>query len=314
MFPRAPLRPPPKNLRRFPRKFLEGHPGAMEGRGVCRDPLWFSEEPPGPSASLQALRKDVLELLQRGPRAAVAVVAGAMSPQLLLEACRRWRLTLQDLETLVLPPWMFSSSFPDRDTFFDYIDPWLDFVVGETTRCWDVSSKAWRVATVIGRRPVWRRGGPHNELLEYAEYDLDLELAVDSARIKRVWPPASPRLVDTCHESLAAGKLLGECLHLRCRGPQGERCRSARWVELLDGRVIARLMSDSIPTMAFDYRTDFIGAVLAGLRMVPWAPALHWAHTPRTKGRQLFLSWVGRVLRLNPAWTELLLLFVGPPP
>lgn len=158
-------------------------------------------------------------------------------PDLVLQACLKWRVTLLDLEALVLPSWGFDVTFSSRAT-------WLDFV-GE-----------------IRRRDF-----------------------------------------------------LGEIQGLRISLPDSPdaRChiQSARWVELLDGTVLARLMTDGRPTCVMPWaHPRSINAVLAGTRKVAWSPERSWMYPQWHKDRMVFLSWVGKVLKLNPAWTAGVLPFL----
>eukprot|EP00931_Biecheleriopsis_adriatica_P073756 TRINITY_DN47984_c0_g1_i1.p1 TRINITY_DN47984_c0_g1~~TRINITY_DN47984_c0_g1_i1.p1 ORF type:complete len:276 (-),score=43.76 TRINITY_DN47984_c0_g1_i1:118-945(-) len=42
--------------------------------------------------------------------------------KLLLQACIEWRISLLEMEVLVLPPWHFDIAFPDRGSFFASMD------------------------------------------------------------------------------------------------------------------------------------------------------------------------------------------------
>merc|ERR1712039_1092536 len=101
--------------------------------------------------------------------------------------------------------------------------------------------------------------------------------------------------------------------HVNCEflGKYGELCRSVRWVELLDGTVRARLMTDTYPTEIPSADPDFSAAVLSGLRRVPWRPEHNWIFPKKCRRRMVFLSWVGRSLGLNPTWTLGVLPFIA---
>merc|ERR1712110_196709 len=87
---------------------------------------------------------------------------------------------------------------------------------------------------------------------------------------------------------------------------------SVQWVELLDGTVRARMMTDPNPTevMSRDRRA-FSENVLPILRRVPWAPEHHWLFPWTSQRRLVFVAWVGRVLGLDSSSIKLVLQFVG---
>jgi len=103
---------------------------------------------------------------------------------------------------------------------------------------------------------------------------------------------------------LSRQQFLGEIQGLKISLPDVRfHIQSARWVELLDGTVLARLMTDGRPTCVMPWAHPCsINAVLAGIREVPWDPDRFWMFPRWHKDRLVFLAWVGSMLRLNPIW------------
>mmetsp|Transcript_103351 Transcript_103351/g.322066 ORF Transcript_103351/g.322066 Transcript_103351/m.322066 type:complete len:353 (+) Transcript_103351:95-1153(+) len=286
--------------------------GATGSRSANDGPPWPLQPLDQLSPHVGAAHLDILALLQRPPRSTVALASGAMSPKVLLEACSRWRLTLVDLEYVAMSCWTFTHYFPDRATFFDYIDPSPEFAVGEQVRFWRTKKEIWQTAEVLRKRSVWRRDRLFKQLQMYVEYDLDAEEGVEPARIKRAWPRPSSRPVTSRHGLRSTNRFLDEICQIDFVGPQGFMCHSARWVELLDGRVLARMMSDPSPTHFGNFDQPAFGAaVLAGLRMVQWTLETHWVFPSRCQARLYFIAWVGKLLGLNGVWTNLVIPFLG---
>lgn len=159
-------------------------------------------------------------------------------PDLVLQACLRWRVTLLDLEALALPSWGFDVTFSSRAA-------WHEFV-GDCRR--------------------------RDFLGEIQGLKISLQDSPDAR----------------CH------------------------IQSARWVELLDGNVLARLMTDGRPTCVMPWaHPSSINAVLSGIRRVAWEPDRCWMFPWWHVDRMAFLSWVGKELKLNPAWTAGVLPFLA---
>eukprot|EP00928_Gymnodinium_smaydae_P045561 TRINITY_DN30362_c0_g3_i1.p1 TRINITY_DN30362_c0_g3~~TRINITY_DN30362_c0_g3_i1.p1 ORF type:complete len:546 (-),score=71.74 TRINITY_DN30362_c0_g3_i1:25-1662(-) len=106
------------------------------------------------------------------------------------------------------------------------------------------------------------------------------------------------------------GRLIGEALNCEFTGPHGDLCRSIRWAELLTGCVVTRMMSDPYPTMNFSSDPSWADGVLQSLRCMPWSAESHWVFPPDARLRMLFLSWIGKVLGMNPIWNMAVLPFV----
>lgn len=110
----------------------------------------------------------------------------------------------------------------------------------------------------------------------------------------------------------SAPLLLGTLYNIEFEGPDGLICSSARWVQLLGGVVLARLMTDARPTeVGSGVDPQWAQHVLSCLRQVAWSPDVHWIFPWRSRNRLLFLSWVGKSLGLNPAWTAGVLPFLS---
>lgn len=164
----------------------------------------------------------------------------AKMPELVLQVCLRWRMTLQDVEALALPSWGFDVTFSDRGAWSAYL-----------------------------------REGEHEIRIKGTDF-------------------------------------LGEIQGLNIPLPD-TRChiQSARWVELMDGTVLARLMTDGRPTCVMPWaHPSTINGVLSALRRVPWAAEHSWIFPRWHIDRLVFLAWVGRTLRLDPAWSTTVLSFL----
>jgi len=88
--------------------------------------------------------------------------------------------------------------------------------------------------------------------------------------------------------------------------------RTVRWVEMLDGTVLARLLVDGYPTVTqnwANFRT--MNTALDSLRKVPWSPRLHWAFPEEYRKRIHFLLCLGHRLKLGSPWSELVLPFLA---
>merc|ERR1719215_96190 len=78
-----------------------------------------------------AVRKEVLAFLRcetqqsRLHRTVSASQRSHVAPALLLMACRRWRLSLQELEAIALPRWWFDYNFRDWQTFRNFLYPMM---------------------------------------------------------------------------------------------------------------------------------------------------------------------------------------------
>ncbi|CAE8716334.1 unnamed protein product, partial [Polarella glacialis] len=152
---------------------------------------------PQPSARAQRASEEVLEYLASSSREgksssrsfAFGGVRGPAPPPIELQkAASKWRLTMLDLEALVVPSWVLDSKFATREEWQSYV------------------------------------GADKVSEDHYLEEIQGLERRFVNAK-----PPV----------------------------------RSARWVQLLDGSVIARLMSDSRPTCVFSWASNsFINDIL----------------------------------------------------
>lgn len=120
-----------------------------------------------------------------------------------------------------------------------------------------------------------------------------------------------PTVLLTAHPP-PAEQLLGTMCGLIFDGPGGLVCCSARWVELLDGVLLARLMTDAWPTeVVNEMDPAWSQEVLAGIRRAVWAPEHHGVFPQSCRDRLRFLSWVGRVLGLSPTWDVVVLPFLS---
>lgn len=216
-------------------------------------------------------------------------------------ACRRWRLSLQELEAIALPRWWFDYNFRDWQTFRNFLYPMMqEFTDGDLVSYWSTTYGAWVEAVVVGR-PVIASGCVFS-------YDLDVKQGVLPGRIRR------RHQCDPCPPDLAVDgspKLLGEVCNISCLGPARLRCCSARWAALLDGTIVARLMTDSHPTLALDDDSDLAEEMLQGIRQIPWAPSDDWLFPWHCRRRMVFLVWIGRALGLQQVWAHVVLPLVG---
>lgn len=202
------------------------------------------------------------------------------------KACHRWRITLADLEALLLPPWNFNCAFRDRRSFFKYI------------------GRAWEPQ-------VDEVGDSEGELTEWEAQTPESASPASSAAPSRGRPRKRPRTAAARAAARAAAggsdTCLGRVYGVHFPGPGGLTYYSARWVELLDGTTLARLMTDAHPTeVVSGIDSHFAQVALESLRRVSWAPAHHWVFPRPCRDRMVFLSWVGRELGLNPTWTQAL--------
>jgi len=86
--------------------------------------------------------------------------------------------------------------------------------------------------------------------------------------------------------------------------------RTVRWVELLDGTVLARLHMDSYPAVTRNWANfPTMSTVLGSLCKVPWSPRLHWAFPEDYRKRIHFLLCVGHRLNLGSPWSQVVLPF-----
>lgn len=91
---------------------------------------------------------------------------------------------------------------------------------------------------------------------------------------------------------------------------------SVKWVERLNGTMLTRLMTDPEPTLCdhnwgqpiIDF--GFNRGLLNALRRIPWAPEYAWIFPQWHRDRMAFLYWVGDELKLNPAWSSLVMAFL----
>lgn len=268
---------------------LEERPGgACERTGAAQPWPWEARAPPV-SQHAAGHRADVLKFLHAppGPRIFLAIASArrsaaerleeAISPEKLAQACQRWRLTMQDLESLVLPSWNFNCAFPDRRTFFEHVE------VGREGG---------------GDQPSIRRSGD----------------ASSSSSPASPGPADEDDALDFASPEVASSALprLGTMIGVEFVSDDGLTCYSARWAELLEGTVLARLMTDARPTeVGGGTDPSWSQDVLSCLRCIVWRPELHWIFPRRCRDRLVFLIWVGRAMRLEPAWTMRVLPFLS---
>lgn len=200
----------------------------------------------------------------------------AVAPSLVLEVCGKFNLSLSDVEAIALPPWNFNLRFQDKITFFAYIDPCQEpLEVGEAAAYWSSTYESWVGATVTGRhlergsgslgstdavnsKPRQTRSGQSAVVgPQVLAYDLDVRGNAEPCRLRRqtlLTPghPSRARMVSAATQAaggaLSIAGCLGEAYGINVPGPCGLTYCSARWAELLDGGVLARLMTDSCPT------------------------------------------------------------------
>jgi len=88
--------------------------------------------------------------------------------------------------------------------------------------------------------------------------------------------------------------------------------RTVRWVELLDGTVLARLLTDGYPAVARNWASFLMMSMaLRSIRKVPWSPRLHWAFPEEYRKRIYFLLCLGHRLNLGGPWREVVLPFLA---
>jgi hypothetical protein len=252
------------------------------------------------------VRNEVLAFMgcrpqQSWPFMASAAQGSHVTPASLLTACRRWQLSLQELEGIALPSWGFEYNFRDWETFHTFLYPMLqDFMDGDLVSYWSKTHGAWLEAIVVARH-VTTSGSVFS-------YDLDVKQGALPGRIRRRLqhsrrPPKFP--VDD------SPTLLGEACCINFMGPDGLGYHSARWAALLDGTIVARLMTDRHPTMAPGPDSTFAEGLLRGIRRVPWSPSDDWLFPWHCRRRMVFLAWVGHALGLQQVWARIVLPLVG---
>jgi len=264
-----------------------------------QEPIPWDARAPTLSARAAATRLQVLELLgppvvHTGselsflPRA--QLVPSAVSYDAVLRACQYFRVTLLEIESMVLPPWSFNCAFPDRVAFFDYVGP----IPLRSTR----QPSLWTDPFVGAAGPLSDATSAATQLVAAASSS-----SSSSCSSLEASPRTSTRTAIAAKHH-ASGLYIGRISGVEFPGPCGLTYCSARWAELLDGTILARLMTDGCPTEVMSgIDPGFAQVVLAALRCVPWAPAHHWIYPRRCRERLVFLSWVGRCLGLQPTWT-----------
>jgi len=87
--------------------------------------------------------------------------------------------------------------------------------------------------------------------------------------------------------------------------------RTVRWVELLDGTVLARLLLHNHPTVTKQNWLNIPtrSTALRSLSKLPWSPRLHWAFPKEYRKRIHFLLCLGYRLNLGSPWREVVLPF-----
>jgi hypothetical protein len=88
--------------------------------------------------------------------------------------------------------------------------------------------------------------------------------------------------------------------------------RTVRWVELLDGTVVARLLMDGYPTVSRNWASlPTMSTALRSLCQVPWSARLHWAFPEEYRKRIHFLLCLGHRLKLGSSWSAVVLPFLA---
>lgn len=154
-----------------------------------------------------------------------------------IKAAMRWRVTLLDLEAMVLPAWGFDVMFHSKEDWIAY----------------------------VGQR------------------DCDTVLSeIQGIRL-------------ACTDRLKSHYFI----------------KSARSVELLNGIVLARLMTDGRPSCVMQWADPWsINRILSSLRLVIWNSKRHWMFPPWHQKKLLFVAWIGKELGLNPIWADCILPFL----
>lgn len=260
--------PPVKRQRRFAALLLESAAAPLSQED--RRPAPREARLPGLPRRILDAQAQVMASLGAPPRRRRLLLPRRgpdqrnVTPEALIEACKQWRLTLRQLEALLLPSWNFTCSFQCRSDFLEYVN-----------------------ARACSPSPLVSPTSSESEAVaEHATGEAP-QAAVALTKAALVAPRA----------------LLGTICGTEFAGPDGLVCYSARWAELLGGAVLARLMTDGQPTAAGGgVDPHWAAEALASLRHVVWAPKRHWAFPRRVRDRLLFISWVGRSLGLNPSW------------
>lgn len=83
--------------------------------------------------------------------------------------------------------------------------------------------------------------------------------------------------------------------------PMSGTFQSCRWMELLNGSVLARLLSADLAGLCLDRkmvpeRLRITQVLLASLRRVHWAPEHAWIFPEWHQKRMAFISWIGKEL------------------
>jgi len=275
---------------------------------VCLDgpPYWRLRRPLLTNRA-SAKRNEVLAFLGCGPtqlrlvRMASTAQSSHVAPASLLTACRRWRLSLQELEGIALPSWGFDYHFRDWETFRTFLYPKLqEFMDGDLVSYWSTTYGAWVEAVVVARHATASGS--------VCSYDLDVKQGALPGRIRRRHQRSR------CPPNLAVDgslTLIGEVCDVSFMGPARLRYHSTRWAALLDGTIVAKLMTDSHPTMALDEDSAFAEELLRGIRQVPWVPSDNWLFPWHCRRRMVFLAWIGRALGLQQVWAHIVLPLVG---
>jgi len=173
--------------------------------------------------------------------------------------------------------------------------PWRDFA--ESVSCLRTRSPR-EIGELLSRCPVRLE-----ELLRAAATQIGADTTLDSLE----------HFDRQVASSVERGAICGS---LRCVKPRGARSRkahgpplvrSATWIQLMDGTVKCRLMTDSMPTDG--PWLDWL-VLLRTLQQMPFQPALHRLCPERSLQRFRLLSRVGSSLALQPVWDSHVLGFL----
>jgi len=255
------------------------------------------------------------------------------TPAHVVEACQKWGLTLLELESLVLPHWNLNCSFQSREIFFDFLNlrpAATPSMVGRT------SSKSSIRESGVGPRALQSvqeaATDDENEESNDDEEDDNNNNNINNTNINinnnnnnsnnsnnndeeedenddeedddDDLPMMVPRGGRYRPRRPAANRLLGTLMGLEFQvDTTGLIYSSARWVQLLDGTILARLMTDARPTEIGGVDEAWCQDALQSIRSTVWCPELHWLFPRRAQQRLRFLAWLGKQLNLEPWWT-----------
>jgi len=204
------------------------------------------------------------------------------SPEILLQICVRWRLTMLDLEVMLIPPLNFTAAFDSKEEFFEYVLPASGALRDvENVKQWSDLYSKFLDSFLL--KPSSRNAGHRVGGKYIALPDKSIRCGAD-------------RMQDSRNH-------FGELPDISHHGVRDHVFSSARWYELLDGSILAQLMPDRFPILVPSAINPlFWQPAIVSLREIPWAPEHHWVFPQECQDRLVFLSWIGRVLGLHPTW------------